>query len=162
MQLHRALPQIHALGAELCAIGNGKPHWVTGFREITGFTGLILCDPTMEAYRAAQMERGRWRDILNPRTLAYGMRAVARGMFQGRTQGDPKQNGGVLVVAPPGHVLFRQISEVAGHHAKIEDILQVLADLPRVPAKAPQPRPATPLPHLSPGARGEVAPQARD
>jgi hypothetical protein len=160
VQLHRELPRIHALGAELVAIGTGKPHWVAGFRELTEFSGLILCDPAKEAYQAAHMERGRWRDIFNPRTLAYGMRAVGQGMFQGRVQGDPKQNGGVLVVAPPGHIVFRQVSQVAGDHAKVEDILQALEALPR--DKALTPRAKTPLPHVAEGLRAPVVVEERE
>lgn len=126
VQLHRALDRIHAAGAELFAIGPGAPRYIEGFRKVTGFTGNILSDPDLVAFNAAGMKRGRLATF-NPRSVRNAARAMAHGHFQGATQGDVWQQGGTLVVAPRGRLLFRHAADVAGDHAPIDDVLAALA-----------------------------------
>lgn len=125
MQLHHAIDRIHAAGAELVVIGSGTPNFIAGFRENTGFTGTILSDPTLSAYQVAGMRRSMWRNF-NPLSGAYAVRALARGHFQGRTQGDPSQQGGVLVIVPPDRIIFEHFSKVAGDNAPPSAILAAL------------------------------------
>src|SRR5688572_29468736 len=116
VQLHRQAGRISAAGAELAVIGSGTPNFIAGFRETSGFDGRILSDPELSAYRAAGMRRGLWRSF-TPLSAAYAVRALARGHLQGRTQGDPAQQGGVLVILPGGRIAFEHLSKVAGDNA---------------------------------------------
>lgn len=125
VQLHHEIERIHAVGAELVVIGSGKPHFVQGFRELTRFEGPIYCDPELRSYKAAKLHRSAWR-MVNPKTAAYAVRAMARGAFQGRTQGDALQQGGVLVILPPDRIAFEHISEAPGDNAPAEEVVAAL------------------------------------
>ena len=52
---------------------------------------------------------------------------LRRGMRQGRTQGDPWQQGGVLVIARGGAILWSQASDGPGDNASADQILKALA-----------------------------------
>ena len=126
MQLHRAIDRIHATGAELYVIGNGTPNFIDGFRETTGFSGAIYTDPTLAVFRAAQLKRGL-RNVLNLGAVKSSLGALRRGFRQGRTQGDNLQQGGVLVVANDGRVLWQHVSDHPGDNASSDDIVRALA-----------------------------------
>jgi hypothetical protein len=125
VQLHHEKARIEAAGARLVVIGSGTPNFIAGFRENTGFDGLILSDPSLSAYKVAGMRRDMWRNF-TPLSAAYAVRALARGHMQGRTQGDASQQGGVLVIEPPGHIVFEHLSKLAGDNAPPADILAAL------------------------------------
>jgi len=125
VQLHHEIDRIHRAGAELVVIGNGAPHFIAGFRELTGYRGQLYTDPSLESYKAASLKHG-WHTFLNPLAAVYAVRALCTGNMQGRTQGDPAQQGGTLVIAPPGRVLFHHVSQTAGDHAKLDKVLSVL------------------------------------
>src|SRR5687767_7745821 len=105
VQLHHNIDKIHAAGAELVVIGSGTPNFVAGFRETTGYQGPLYVDPSLKSYELAGMNRGMWRNF-TPLSAFHGIRALARGNMQGRTQGDPSQQGGVLVIRPPGQIVW--------------------------------------------------------
>jgi hypothetical protein len=125
VQLHHHIDAIHAAGAELVVIGSGKPHFVAGFRELTGYKGPLYVDPELKSYEAAGLERGMWRNF-TPLSFGHAVRALARGNMQGRTQGDPSQQGGAMVIAPGGKLLFAHVSKVAGDNASPEVLLGAL------------------------------------
>jgi hypothetical protein len=125
VQLHRDLGSIRAAGAELYVIGNGAPMFIEGFRETTGFTGPIYTDPSLAVYQAAQLVRSVARTF-GPGALVRSFGALRRGARQGRTQGDPWQQGGALVIAPDGRVLWHQVSNGPGDHASATDLLAAL------------------------------------
>jgi peroxiredoxin len=125
IELQKEIDQVHRLGAEIVVIGNGAPHFIHGFRELTGFGGPIYTDPSRKSYDLANMKRG-WSTFLNPRAVTNLARAFVGGARQGSVQGDPTQQGGTLVVAPPGRVLFHHVSETAGDHPKLAKLLAVL------------------------------------
>jgi hypothetical protein len=125
VQVHREIDKLHAAGAEVAVIGNGAPHFMAGFRELTGWRGPLYTDPSLSVFEAAQLERGVAR-TLDPRGLAGGVRAFFAGHRQGRTQGDAYQQGGVLVIAPGGEIRWRHVSQRPGDNASVAEILAAL------------------------------------
>lgn len=125
MQLHREKHAIEAAGGRLYAIGNGNPSFIAGFREMTGFDDPIYTDPSLEVFEAAQLKRGVTK-TLDPRALGKTIRAFMRGHKQGLTQGDPWQQGGVLVVGTDGNVLWHVASERPGDNASPAQIVAAL------------------------------------
>ncbi len=123
--MHREGVAIRATGAELFVIGHGTPNFVAGFREQTGWQGPIYTDPSLAVYRAAGLKRSVMR-TLDPRQLGSTIRAFARGARQGRKQGDTWQQGGVLVVAPGGDVMWHHASERADDNATVAQIVAAL------------------------------------
>ncbi|MSP17366.1 MAG: hypothetical protein EXR73_12305 [Myxococcales bacterium] len=127
--------RIRELGAELVVIGNGAPRYVAGLRETTGFSGRVLCDPTLASYRAMKLRRSVWR-TLGPQNLLHSVRAFARGHRQEKLQGDPWQQGGVLVAMPPNRVAFRFTNAGAGGHMPGQAIVRELEQVLAAPARA--------------------------
>jgi hypothetical protein len=86
----------------------------------------VLVDPGREAYRALGLKHGlgatfSWATIQN------AGRAWRKGFRQGRTQGDPWQQGGVFVVGPGPVTRFAHVSQASGDHPAIQDVLAALA-----------------------------------
>jgi hypothetical protein len=125
VQLHRGVDRIEAAGAELVVVGNGAPHFIAGFRELTGFEGPIYTDPSLKVYEAAHLERGVFK-VLNPKAAISSIRAFARGGKQGRVEGDGLQQGGVLVVAPGNELLWQHTSKYPGDNASVDQIVTSL------------------------------------
>ena len=125
MQLHRARHEIEAAGAQLVVVGNGTPSFIAGFRERTGFDGTVYTDPERNAHRALHLKRGV-RASFNLKTLSRAVQAYRQGNRQGRTQGDPWQQGGVFVVATGGALVYEQRSEYAGDHPPVEEIIEAV------------------------------------
>jgi peroxiredoxin len=123
--VHGEIDRIHAKGAELVVIGNGAPNFIAGFRELTGYRGPLYTDPSLKVFEAAQLERGVGK-TLDPRGWMVGLRAMAQGHRQGRTQGDQWQQGGVLVIAPGGTVKWQHVSKRAGDNATPAAIISAL------------------------------------
>ncbi len=120
-----ALPEIQKQGAELVIVGNGARSFAEAFREDFALEGPLLVDPELRAYRAAGLRRGRV-EVLSPRLAVNAGRALAAGHRQEGVQGDPWQLGGAFVIQPGGRLTFSHRSEVAGDHARPEDILAAL------------------------------------
>lgn len=115
MQLHRAnVPN-------LVIIGNGATNFIDGFREVTGYTGPIYTDPTLAVYKAAQLKRGIGT-VLSLRAAVKTVGSLKRGFRQVGTQGDATQQGGVLVVASDGRILYHHVSEYPGDNASPDEI----------------------------------------
>jgi alkyl-hydroperoxide reductase/thiol specific antioxidant family protein len=125
VQLHREIDSIHAAGAEVHVIGNGAPMFIAGFREQTGWRGPVYTDPSLDTYRAAQLERGV-TNTLDPRSLVGAFKAFRGGQRQGRTQGDAWQQGGTLVIATDGRVKFHHISKRPDDQSTATQILAAL------------------------------------
>ncbi len=106
-------------------VGNGAANFAAAFREDFGLDGPLLVDPDLRAYRAAGLRRGRV-ELLSPRLLGAGLRAIRAGSRQTAVEGDPWQLGGVFVVRPGGDLAYRFESRDAGDHAPIEEILTAL------------------------------------
>jgi predicted methyltransferase len=84
----------------------------------------VFTDPDRSSYRLAGLKRSLG---LGLRTLKHARRAIAAGNSQGKTAGDPWQQGGVLIVDPDGTVVWRHVNGEAGDHADIDAILGQLA-----------------------------------
>ena len=127
MQLHREKEAIEARGARLVFIGVGNRHFAGGFRHELGLTEPVYVDTQRHSYRALGMKRGLWATLLNRDTWRSRGRARAGGFRQKGVQGDPWQLGGVLVVFPGGRVAYRYLSQAAGDHPPVAEVLAALA-----------------------------------
>jgi hypothetical protein len=121
VQLHQGIDQIRGAGAELHVLGNGAPMFIAGFRETTGYPGPVYTDPSLAVFRAAQLKRGLGT-FVSVAAAGRTLRALGRGFRQGLTRGDNLQQGGVLVIATDGRVLYHHISESPGDNASVAHI----------------------------------------
>ena len=115
-------------GARLTVIGSGWPAMAKAFAERTRLPASmqLLCDPKLESFRLAGLHRSVLR-TLNPIALVLWIRALLKGHRQGRQAGDNFQQGGSLVVARGGEVVFRSVSQLPGHHPAPAKLLGAVA-----------------------------------
>lgn len=116
---------MNQLGADLIVIGSGTPNFAQGFRETVDFKGTLLCDPELATYKAAGLERGFFK-TMSVLSLGAAIKAVGQGHRQGRVQGDQNQQGGVIVIRPPGRMVYRYVSKRSGDHPPNAAILAAL------------------------------------
>jgi hypothetical protein len=126
--LRGELGAIRARGAELVAVGCGRPDQAAQFREERGIEFPLYVDPELVAYRTAGLRRGL-ASSLSPKVFAHGLRALRKGHLQGATQGDPWQQGGAFVITPDDRVHFSHVSEEAGDHPEPAELLEALDHL---------------------------------
>lgn len=117
--------EIRQAGAGLAAIGNGSRYFAEAFRGDFRLDFPLFVDPDLEAYRAAGLRRG-FLELLSPRVVLNGVRALASGSRQTGVQGDAFQLGGVFVIRKGGGVAFAHRSREAGDHAPLDLVLQAL------------------------------------
>ncbi|MFT5686884.1 MAG: hypothetical protein ACI8RZ_007841 [Myxococcota bacterium] len=121
------MPRIHDLGAELIFISTGSSHFARAFRQDFSVTVPILLDPSRQSYQLLGMVRGL-SATFSGKTVVAGRRALKAGFRQGRTQGDPWQQGGVLVIRPDGSVPYRYLSSGAGDHPPPQEVIAALEE----------------------------------
>lgn len=112
-----------ARGARVVAIGNGTPAMARDFVQQFGLELEVFTDPSRASYRAAGLKRNFGIGLATLRKAVGTMRG---GFRQGRVQGDPWQQGGVLVLAADGQVMFEHVDAGAGRHVAPEEVLQLL------------------------------------
>lgn len=122
-QRHEAF---QAAGAGLFAIGNGTPLMAADFVETFSVPFPVFTDPGRSSYKLAGLKRSFGLGIAS---VGRARRAMADGHRQGRTQGDPWQQGGVLIVSTEGHIRWRHVDSGAGDHCAVEDVLEALSTL---------------------------------
>jgi peroxiredoxin len=125
-QLRDVVDDIRARGAELVVIGNGRVEQARQFAEEQALPFALYTDPTRESYGRAGLRRGVLSSV-GLGVVRRGVAALRDGYRQGPIQGDPLQQGGVLVIATGGDVLYRYVSEEAGDHPSNEALLRAVS-----------------------------------
>jgi len=126
VQLHREQEAIEARGARLVFIGVGNRRFAEAFRRELGLTVPLYVDTARNSYRALGMKRGLFATLLSRATWRSMARAWRGGFRQKGVKGDPWQLGGVLVVLPGGRIAYRFLSQAAGDHPPVADVLASL------------------------------------
>lgn len=106
-------------------LGTGEARYARAFRDDFGVPVPILVDTERLTYQALGFERGV-RSVLSRSVLRNGLRAFRSGNVQTSTQGDPWQQGGVLVVRAGGEIAFAHASAVAGDHPDVDEVMAAL------------------------------------
>ena len=110
-------------GVEVAFIGSGAPRYASAFRdEFKLKDALVLSDEPLASYKRAGFRHGAL-STFSPRAMLHYARALAAGFRQGKTQGDPLQQGGVMVVDGEGNVTYRYASKTGGDHPPVDKIL---------------------------------------
>ncbi len=125
-ELKRHHAALRSAGTDVVAIGNGQLSEALAFEVEQGLPFKLLTDPTGESYCAVNLRRGLGT-ALRPSVLARALRATIAGFHQTKTAGDPLQQGGVLVLAPGGHEVYRYVSSSAGDHPSMKAVLHALS-----------------------------------
>ena len=104
---------IEAKGARIVFVGTGLPAMASEFAAQQAAGLPVLSDPTRRIFELAGMRRGL-STILRLATLLNSWRAFRRGHRQTKVQGDPWQQGGVLVLDRKGEIAHAQRDSAAG------------------------------------------------
>jgi peroxiredoxin len=112
-----------ARGVEPIIVGNGSVEDARAFAREHAAGLRVLTDPHREAYCAAGMKRGA-STSMGFGVMRRATRAMMNGYRQTKTQGDPFQQGGVIGFGTDGRVRYRFISEEAGEHPALNDVLR--------------------------------------
>lgn len=116
------------LNARVVVIGNGSVMFLNAFQEHVGSGVSLFTDPSKQTYEALSLVHG-FGGAAGLSMMRSGLRAWKNGFRQGRTQGDPLQQGGVFVVRKGGGAVFEQRSKTAGDHPEVDDVLAAVAAL---------------------------------
>ena len=120
--------EILKAGAQLVFVGNGSVAQARHFQERHAPDCEVFTDPSLEA------------STLGPGSTMAFVRATARGHRQTAIEGDAWQQGGLVAMAPGGHVLYIERNRSAGARPDLEAALA--AFVARRPDRAVRRRPA--------------------
>ena len=116
---------MRAAGAEMVFVGNGSPRFAARFKTRDAGGVEVYTDPSLEIYKELGMKRGVVA-TLSPRTWAAAARATARGHVQTGLEGDPWQQGGLVVFARGGEIVYSKPNRDAGDRPDVDAALKAL------------------------------------
>jgi hypothetical protein len=140
--------ELAAAGARLVFVGTGSPAMAADFAREHGGPHPVLSDPQRRAFAAAGMRRGPFA-TLHWRLFANIWRAWRAGFRQRGIQGDPWQQGGVLVFDGQGRVLHQQIDAAGGDPLDLDAVVAAARSIASAVGSA-NCSPAQPLTNLPP------------
>ena len=112
-------------GVGLVVIGSGSPDQAKVFVAAFNYKGEIYVDPALKTYRAFKLKRGVGR-TLGPSAVVRGIFTMKKGFRQGKTAGDPWQQGGMFVLGPGDRMVYAHRNQAAGDQANLDEVLQAL------------------------------------
>ena len=90
-----------------------------------GVTAPLYTDPGKRSYEAL----GFQRKMGALKSIGRGRRAMAAGFRQGKTAGDPFQQGGVVLFDGQGGVAWKHVDDGAGHAVDMDAFRAAVAAL---------------------------------
>jgi len=103
-------------------IGNGPVMEMKKFRQVTGYRGILLTDPSLESYNFLEFKSGI-TDVIGLKSFTKSFSALKAGIMPGALQGHALQLGGAVVILPDGRITYFFKSTAAGDHPTVEDLL---------------------------------------
>jgi hypothetical protein len=123
--LRRREAEILATSTRVLFVGTGLPAMAKSFASEWAGPHPVLSDPTRAVFAAAGMRRSLFA-TLHWRLFVNAWRAFRRGFRQTSVQGDPWQQGGVLVLGRDGQVRHRQVDRAGGDELDLDAVLAAL------------------------------------
>lgn len=114
--------ELEGLGVTLAFIGSGTPAMAEDFKQSLGLDVPVFTDPSRRTYAQLGFKRGVL-SVVSPAVLASALRAWRAGFRQAKTQGDPVQQGGVVVVRAGGAPEYGFASAEAGDHPPLDVVM---------------------------------------
>ena len=114
--------ELVAAGSTLVFVGTGTPAMAADFAKQHAPSHPVLSDPARATFAAAGMRRSAWA-TLHWRLVWNAWRALRNGFRQTSVQGDPWQQGGVLVLDPRGAIVHRQVDRAGGDPLDLDAVV---------------------------------------
>lgn len=105
----------------LAVIGSDETQYFKEFRKVTGYSGLLLSDPSRQAFSTLGFASGV-TGLLSLHGLSRALSAIKDGIKPGALHGSALQLGGVVIVEPSAHIRYYYASKKAGDHPALADI----------------------------------------
>jgi peroxiredoxin len=118
-ELAPRLDELARAGVRTVLVGSGTSEQLAAFVERHALARAAVdtvTDPELAVYRALGLERSTWATI-GPRSLVETVRAMAAGHPHRPPEGDPTQQGGVLLVDGRGVVRMYKRNRSIGDYA---------------------------------------------
>ena len=136
------IEEIRKLGAELVAVGTGRPEQVADFIDNERVNFLVLSDEKAEAANAASIENASVFRLFHPNSFAPTLHAWKAGHRIGTSGRRVTQLGASFVVGPGAEVHYEHYDEHPADHAPLAEIFAALertgvesaSDVPAPPA----------------------------
>jgi len=116
------LDTFNNINVRVVVIGNGQPNFIDGFRNDTGYKGDLFTDPSLKTYELLNFKKSVG-SLLGVKTFKSALDALKSGYLQKGIQGNAFQQGGVVVIHPVDKPVYFYISEKAGDHAPLDEII---------------------------------------
>ena len=110
----------------LTFIGNGLLGMAKDFAESFSITAPLYTDPKRASYKAIELQR---KFGIGLKSVKRGARASAGGFRQGKTQGDPWQQGGVVLFDGSGVVRWKSVDDGAGQQVDVDGLKAAISAL---------------------------------
>ena len=118
--------EFQSRGAEIAAIGMGRPDMAAYFKEQFEIPFRLLVDQDQATYRAVEIRRGNQWEVAGPHVWLRYAKGLLTGKGVSFPKQDPLQMGGVAVVETDGKVLFMHRGETSADNAPVEKLLEAL------------------------------------
>jgi peroxiredoxin len=130
-QFRPHIQEIREAGGDLVVVGTGGPSFAKAFQKDLGISDVeVYIDSARRAYDLAGFRRDV-SGLVHPRAVWNYLRAFFSGHRYKGMQGDALQQGGVLVVALDGALVFRFVSKVSGDHPEAEQVVAAVREATR-------------------------------
>lgn len=120
-------------GVDIVMIGPGTPAEAAAFAGKLGLRDSVMTDPERTAYRAYGLAEASARSLLDPRVIAGGVRAAARGFLPRTSSGNPLQLQGQFLIDRDGIIRSatrpRLMSDIPSATALLADARALRADI---------------------------------
>uniref|UniRef100_A0A2K6NV13 Peroxiredoxin like 2C n=1 Tax=Rhinopithecus roxellana TaxID=61622 RepID=A0A2K6NV13_RHIRO len=118
----------------LIVIGQSSYHHIEAFCKPTGYSHEIDVDPEREIYKRLGMKRGeeiaasRQSPHVKSNLLSGSLQSLWRAVTgpQFDFQGDPAQQGGILILGPGNNIHFKHCDRNRLDHKPINSVLQLV------------------------------------
>ena len=118
--------EIKGLGAEVVAIGMGRPDMAADFAEKSDIPFLLLVDHDRQTYRALEIKRGSPWDVLGPAVWIRGIKGIVQGHGAAPAKQDVMQMGGTAIVEQGGTIRYLHRSDGASDNLPVAEIMEQL------------------------------------
>lgn len=125
-RINELLEDAESAGVSIVGIGNGTALMAQDFAEAFAIGFPLYTDPKRVTYQHFGMKRtfGLW-----PSTLIRSFQTFRKGFRQGKTQGDPWQQGGLVLLDTHGNIRWRYVEQGPGQHADLDVIRKAMQPL---------------------------------
>ena len=110
----------------LVVIGCGKPGHIKEFREVTGYGGTILTDPSREAFKMLGLT-STFGGLLGSKMFSRAISALKQGIKPGLVQGNALQLGGAIIINPDESIAYVYRSSEAADDPPVDEMLAAVS-----------------------------------